>query len=206
MNAVIQQLVDRLSDLQIRRPWLPLIGVGLVTCVFAVLAARLELRTRYDALLPDHQPSVQELHRVEARTSSAQTVMILLEGSDRHVLRAMGDALVPRLLALGPDVVSSAEDGTQEGRAFLTPRAGLFLDRGELEKLRDDVEARWDYEVAKQSDELLDDNGPPVTVDDIEKRFRGKAGSAGSEDQSDGYYERKDGTALVVVARSPIAG
>lgn len=200
-------LVERLNDLQIRRPWVPLLLVAVVTAVFGFFASKLELRTRYDQLLPDDQPSVIELHRVEARTTSAQTAMILLEGADRTTLRAMGDALVPALLALGPDVVSSAEDGTQEARRFLMPRAGLFLDLKELEQLRDDVNARWDYEVAKESDTLLDDEGPPVTVEDIEKRFRNKSDDAGGgDDHRDGYYERKDGTALVVVVRSPIPG
>ncbi len=202
---MLRNLVERLSDLQIRRPWTPLIVVAIVTVVFALFASRLQLRTRYDQLLPDSQPSVIELHRVEARTSSAQTVLILLEGANRTVLRAMGDAIVPELLALGPDIVSSAEDGTQQGRAFLLPRAGLFLDTGELQKLHDDVIARWDYEVAKEQDQLLDDQGPPVTVEDIEKRFKRKAEGAG-DNQHDGYYERKDGTALVVIARSPIPG
>jgi hypothetical protein len=57
--------------------------------VLGLFASRLELRTRYDALLPDSQPSVQELHRVEARTAGAQTVLILLEGPDRMALRAL---------------------------------------------------------------------------------------------------------------------
>jgi hypothetical protein len=205
---VFKQLVERLSDLQIRRPWVPLLAVALVTAVFGAFAAKLELKTRYDQLLPDSQPSVIELHRVEARTASAQTAMILLEGGDRATLRAMGDALIPALLALGPDIVSSAEDGTQEARRFLLPRAGLFLDRKELDKLHDDVFARWDYEVAKEADQLLDDNGPPVTVEDIEKRFRknDRGGGSSNDDHPDGYYQRKDGTALVVIARSPIPG
>jgi len=202
----MNSLIERLSDLQTRRPWTPILLVAAVTAVFAVFASRLELKTRYDALLPQDQPSVQELHRVEARTASAQTVLILLEGPDRHTLRAMGDALVPELLALGPDTVSSADDGTQAARAFLSPRAGLFLDRTELQRLHDDVIARWDYEVAKRADELLDDNGPPVTIEDIEKRFRRKEYESGGEDHPDGYNERKDGTGLVVVARSPIPG
>jgi hypothetical protein len=135
----------------------------------------------------------------------------------RAALRAMGDAIVPKLLALGPDVISSAEDGTQQARAFLLPRSGLFLDEDELHKLHEDVFARWDYEVAKEQDALLDDNGPPVTVDDIERRFEKKAdekgaggngggGGASGDDPRQGYYERKDGTALVIVARSPIPG
>jgi predicted exporter len=203
---VVKELIERLSELQIRRPWVPLLFVAVVTSFFAFFASRLELRTRFDAYLPDDAPSVLELHRVEARTASAQTVLILLEGPDRPVLRAMGDALVPQLLAIGPEIVSSADDGTQQARAFLSPRAGLFLDRTELQRLRDDVFARWDYEVAKESDQLLDDTGPPVTVDDIEKRFRQNGHAPGGEDHTDGYYERKDGKALVVVARSPVPG
>ena len=230
---MVRELVERLSDLQIRRPWAPLVAVALVTLIFGYFMSKLELRTRYDQLLPDSQPSVRELHRVEERTASAQTAMILLEGPNRTALRAMGDALVPELLALGPDIVSSAEDGTQEARAFLQPRAGLFLDVDELQQLHDDVFRRWDYEVAKEQDQLLDDNGPPVTMDDIERRFKKKAEEkAGNTrdddgkgdpnkkdadkkeantkeeepDKRDGYYERKDGTALVVIARSPIPG
>jgi predicted RND superfamily exporter protein len=204
---VINELIERLSELQIRRPWIPLFGVALVTCVMGWFALHLELRTRYDALLPDEQPSVIELHRVEARTASAQTLLVLLEDKDPAVLRAMGDAAVSKLMALGSDVVSSAEDGTQAARSFLTPRAGLFLTVPELQQLRSDVEARWDYEVAKESGELLDDNGPPVTMQQIEDRFRKKADAAGAkEDHSEGYYARKDGTGLVVVVRSPVPG
>jgi uncharacterized protein len=203
---VLSALIERLSDLQIRRPWIPLFGVAIVTSVFAFFSSRLDLETRYDALLPNSRPSVRELHRVEARTASAQTVFILLEGPDRAVLRAMGDALAPKLVGLGPQIVSSAVDGTQEARAFLGPRAGLFLELKELERLRDDVFARWDYEVAKESDQLLDDTGPPVTIDDIEKRLRKRGRKSGGDDGEGGYYERKDGTALVVIVRSPIPG
>jgi preprotein translocase subunit SecF len=216
-----KHFIERLSDLQIRRPWVPLLLVGAITCVMGWFAAHLELRTRYDALLPDGQASVIELRRVEARTATAQTLLILLEGPDRVALRAMGDAVVTQLVALGPDLVSSAEDGTQAERAFLSPRAGLFLKIAELEQLKKDVFARWDYEVAKESGSLLDDDGPPVTIEQIERRFRGEHGEGGErardrgEDQAGGYYERKEGAVkdgkpqgpgLVVVVHSPIPG
>src|SRR5271155_5432486 len=123
-SVVVKDYIERLSDLQIRRPWVPLLFVAAVTLVFGYFASKLELRTRYDALLPDNQPSVQELHRVEGRTAGAQQMLIVLEaaGVDRSAqsaeapskhdpLRAMGDAIVPALLALGPETVSSAEDG-----------------------------------------------------------------------------------------------
>lgn len=219
---MLKKLIERLNELQIRSPWVPLAVVGVITLFFGYCASRLELRTQPDALLPETQASVQELRRVQQSTASAQSVLILLEGPDHAALRAMGDALVPRLLALGPDVISSAEDGIQQARAFLAPRAGLFLDQKELLQLRDDVNARWDYEVSKEQGILLDDTGPPVTVDDIEKRFRkknsgGESKGSDKDDKSDksagpdekypdGYYEKKDGSALVVQAHSPIPG
>lgn len=208
----MKRLIERLSDLQIRRPFVPIAFVAVVTIVMAFFASKLELRTRYEALLPDSQPSVQELHRVEARASNAQYVLLLLEGDDMAVLRAMGDALVPKLLELGPDTISSAEDGVHEARAYLGPRAGLFLDREELERLDKDVSARWDWEVAHESGFALEDDAPPPPLDakELEARFTKAAadrpGSHGMPSYPDGYYQHPNGKALVVVARSPIAG
>src|SRR5580700_3759467 len=108
-------LVERLAKLQIQRPWTLLLVVAAVTAVFGAYATRLSLDTRYEALLPDNEPSVKELHRVEGRTAIAQTVLILLESDPRSphgpsavtALRSMGDAIVPALLALGPQTISS---------------------------------------------------------------------------------------------------
>jgi predicted RND superfamily exporter protein len=204
----LRVLVARLVDWQLRRPAAALAVVAAVTAVFAVFASKLTLRTRYDALLPEDAPSVQELRRVERRASAAQTVLVVLEGPDRAVLRRFGDAVVPALLALGPGVVSNAEDGPHEARRFLAPRVGLFVDRAELEKLDRDTEARWDYEVSRATGFALDDDEapPPLEWRSLEARLRGAAGDRGVARFPDGYYERSDGTALVVVARSPIAG
>jgi predicted RND superfamily exporter protein len=182
--------------------------VAAITLVFGLFASKLELRTRYEALLPDSQPSVTELRRVQERTALAQTVLVLLEGEDRAVLRSMGDALVPALRSLGPDVVSSVEDGPHDTRAFLEPRAGLFLERAALEKLSADVDARWDYEVAKETDALLDEDDPPppLTATELKRRFEPKGQDDVVRRFPDGYYERADGHALVVIARSPVVG
>ena len=124
--------MDRLADLQTQRPMIPLLVILAISAICAALASRLELRTRYDQLLPESQPSVIELKRVEKRANVSQSVMVLLESDDHKAMRALGDAMVPRLIALGPDVVGGAEDGIQEARAYLMPRAGLFADIADL--------------------------------------------------------------------------
>jgi predicted exporter len=145
---------------------------------------------------------------VEQRASAAQTLLVVLEGSDRATLRALGDAIVPALRDLGPRSISSAEDGPHEARAFLAPRLGLFLDRAKLEELDRDTAARWDWEVAHATGFALDDDEapPPLEWRSLEERVRGAADDRGVVRFPDGYFERPDGTALVVVARSPIAG
>jgi len=208
MARGVTELVERFAAFQVRRPWATVGIATAITLAFALFASKLELRTRYESLLPDSEPSVRELRRVEARTALSQTVLVLLEGPDQTALRAFGDALVPALAGLGPAVISSAEDGPHETRRFLEPRAGLFLTRSELESLANDVEARWDYEVARQAGTLLDEDDPPppLTASELKGRFESKGQGSLLERFRDGYYERADGKALVVVARSPVAG
>jgi predicted RND superfamily exporter protein len=212
-TAMIGKWMDRLSDIQVDRPYVPLAIVLAISLAFALLATRLELRTRFDQLLPESQPSVIELKRVEKRANVAQTTMVLLESDDHETMRALGDAIVPKLNALGPDVVSSAEDGIQEARAYLQPRAGLFVDKEDLQKAKDEVDARWDWEVSHTIGTALDDDAadapPPIDKDTLQKRFEGKAKEKlrgrKVDKYKDGYYESQDGKALVVVARSPVA-
>jgi predicted RND superfamily exporter protein len=198
-------LLRVLGSLQARRPaWALAVG-AVLSIVGGLLATRLELRTRFDQLLPDHQPSVVELRRLAERTGGQSNVFVVLEGGDPSALRAFGDAVVPRLRALGTPWVTGAEDGVQAAQAFLQPRAGLFAQTAELEKLRDDVEARWQWEVGEATDSNLDsDPPPPLTAADVERRFGVGAAKRGDRFPG-GYYQSKDGRTLVVLARSAVA-
>jgi predicted RND superfamily exporter protein len=203
---------EGLVALQTRRPFVPIAIALFVAAIGGFLATRLELKTRFDQLLPDHQPSVVELRRVQERTDASSKILVFLEGDDTAKLRGLGDAIVPRVRAIGAPYVVSANDGVQDARAFLSPRAGLFAKVSELEKLRDDIQARWDWEVRQKIDEwkLEEDDAPPppVTSEEIKKRF-----SRGDDDDSqsltdrfpDGYYQAKDGKSLVVDVRTAIA-
>src|SRR5690606_7729189 len=143
---------------QAQRPFIVLLLGALLTVVGALLALRLELRTGLDQLLPESQPSVQELRRVAERTASVSNLFIVLEGDGTSALRQFGDALVPKLKELGPPWVGSSADGVHEARAFLEKRAGLFAPLETLEELRDDLQARWDHEVSKKlGTNLLDE-------------------------------------------------
>ena len=181
--------------------------------VFGYFASRLELRTRYDALLPDSQPSVAgAAPRRGAHGERADGAHpprgARPRGPPRHGRRRRHRAARARARH------RLERRGRHPGGARVphAARRPLPRPRRSSSSSRDDVDARWDYEVAKEAGELLDDNGPPVTVEDIEKRFRKKAatgvqgadrgrGPPGRLLRAQGRHRRSSS-----VARSPIPG
>ena len=195
----------RLAALQVKRPWLLVAIVMFFAAIGAGLATRLELKTRFDQLLPDHQPSVVELRRVLSHVRAASKVYIVVEGPESRDLRAFGDRLAPELRTIGVPYVESAEDGLFGQRAYLEPRAGLFLKLPELTKLRDDVDARWDWEVAKQGGELEpnDEEPPAITAEELRRRFASHR-PKDTDAFPDGYFQSKDRKTLVVLVHTRI--
>ncbi|MFO0591823.1 MAG: hypothetical protein U0441_30025 [Polyangiaceae bacterium] len=97
--------------------------------------------------------------------------------------------------------------GRRGGRVATTPSPSCALapasSRTEqlLDELRDDIDARFEYEVQKATGTLLDDDPPPeLSVDSIQRQL-------GLYDRRrprfpDGYYQSQDGKVLVVAIRS----
>jgi len=207
-SSALRRGLDRLIHWQLRHPVRVLSVVGVVTALAIALATRLRVETAFESLLPETRPSVVELHRVSERTASQSTIFVVLEGQDPAGLRRASDALVPALRALGPPWVGSVENGVQDALAFLRPRTGLYTDLEVLKSLRDDVEARYAYEVEKQTGLQLgldEAPPPPIAPDTVKSRLGVKA-----EDErrfpADGRYQSGDGKTAVVVIRSGVVG
>ncbi|AUX22630.1 hypothetical protein SOCEGT47_031340 [Sorangium cellulosum] len=197
----------RLAELQVKRPALPLLLTGLLTVVAVLLATRLTVLTGFESLLPASRPSVQELDRVAAKTAGVSTLFVVLqggEGTEARALQRAADALVPEIERIGPPWVGSGEDGVHDAYRYLSPRAGLYVGLDKLTKLRDDIEARYAYEVNKATGALLDDDEPPPEIDarSIEQSLG--LGGIDAGRYPDGYYQSKDGKTVVVAIRSKV--
>ncbi len=214
------KLLYRLAELQLRRPWLTLALAAVLVAVSLSLALRLRVQPGFEALLPANRDSVKELERVKRLTTGVSTVFVVLEGDDTDAMRKAADDIVVEVKKLGHPWVGSAESGVHDAIEYLQPRAGLFADLATLQKLHDDVLARYEYEAARANDIDIDDdegdktpaadkpdppNAPPkITADDLKRRFGIK--SADEERYPGGYYQSKDGKALAVTIRSAVLG
>lgn len=206
-DVVAPVALRRLARFQVRHPLVVLAGVGAITVVALWLAMGLEVRTGFESLLPDDRPSVKELKRVAARTAGVSTMFVVLQGGDDtpvSALRAASDVLVEEIGTIGPPWVGSVENGIQEARRFLMPRAGLFASLPALEKVHADLSARYEFEVAKAMDAVLDDEAVPPPVD--RKSVEADLGitDATRNRYPDGYYQSQDGRTVIVAVRSKI--
>ena len=206
--SALRRAVATVVRWQLRHPLIVLAVIAVLTAISVELATRLRLETGFESLLPETRPSVVELRRVSARTSSQSTIFVVLEGQDPAGIRRASDALVPALRALGPPWVGSVENGVQDAVAFLKPRTGLYTDLATLKKLRDDVEARYAYEVGKETGLQLgldEAPPPPIAPDSVKSRLGVKP-----EDErrfpDDGRYQSANGKEAVVVIRSGVIG
>lgn len=198
-----------LADRQLRRPWWVVACVLLTLIPAGLLASRLELRTSFSELLPDDKPSVVELHRVNERLAGASTLTVAAEGSDVESLKRFVDRVAPRIRELGPEYVAGVDDGTRVVQEFFRQNKHLYADLPDLQKLRDDVVARYDWEVGKQAGtnlDLEDDEAPPeLSASALEKRFQKKVDEAKKSAKGvDGYYIGEDGKLAVILVRTPL--
>src|SRR5262249_21762850 len=143
-----------------------------------------------------------ELNRLQANVPAGSHIFVVVEGGDVATQRAFGDALVADLRGNAAPWLVDVADGVHEARAFLAPRAGYFAKLQALQQLSNDIDARWDWEVGRRAGMNIDDE-PPAALDwdNLRQRFSAPA----AEPFPDGYYQAKNGRALIVVINTTVA-
>lgn len=204
-------LLRRLAQLQATRPFHFLVATLLTVALAAWSASRLTVAGGFEHLLPDGRDSVRELHRVADRTAGVSTLFVVLETPaseppDTKSLRAAGDALVAEIKKIPEPYIGTVEDGVQDAMVYLEPRVGLAASLEDLRGLEADVKARLEYELAKASDTLIEDNGPPP-LDEASVKARLHLDEVEIEKRyPDGYFQSQDGRTLIVAMRSKVLG
>ena len=206
MVKFIERMLTRLVALQVARPYLILTIALLSMFPAAALVRRLEIRTGFSELLPDDTPSVVEMRRVSGRLSTASLLAVTAESKDTALLKRFVDELAPKLRKLPSDLVASVEDGPREAEKFFEQNKHLYAGLDELRALHDKLVSRYDWEVARATGTLLDDEEPePITPQSVRGAFqksldKAKAATPGA----DGYYIGEDGHLAVILIRTPL--
>ena len=95
-SAGRKHLADRLAELQVRRPAIPLLITAALTLVAILFAARLRVLTGFESLLPQQRPSVKERDRVATMVQVLRAFGVDCEElPDGMIVRGKEGALTP---------------------------------------------------------------------------------------------------------------
>ena len=163
----------------------------------------MHLRSELEQLLPRSAPSVLAIDELRARLPGLQHLGVVVDcntAADLPAAERFVDDLAARVRAYPPNLVSAVRTGDGVERKFLEDHAPLYLSVADLEEVQRRIEARRDWEAAKQQGALLDDDEPPppLTFEDVQHKYDDRTSSSRRFDK-DHFANAELHTALLLI-------
>jgi uncharacterized protein len=174
-----------------------------VPATFRTAQLYLHLKSDLEELLPRDAPSVHALDELRSRMPGLRYLGVVVDTGDEARLAAGDrfiDDLAARIRTYPPGMARAVRTGTARERAFLEAHAPLYVDLDDLRTIRARIEARRDYEVARETGSALDDDSPPPSLDlaDIERKYESKIPKPGAAD-GDRYSSKSLHATMLVI-------
>jgi predicted RND superfamily exporter protein len=130
----------------IQRRQVEILAISLVVTGFAIYltAFHLPLHADFSHLLPQDAPSVRDLHLLEKRVTSQDTLLVIVEADDPAVRAKVAAEMAVVIRAQPPELVSRLEDDDAETRAYLRAHRHLFVPLADLQAAHDALRDRID--------------------------------------------------------------
>jgi uncharacterized protein len=176
--------------------------------VGAVLAVRrLELRTDFQDLLPEGQPSVLALRKIVERVGGVGTLNLAIESDDKQASKRFAEDLVAALRARLGHELQGIDYTTAPVRAFfrkngalyLTPEDLRALDRSLAEAVRRAKLRANPLYMELDEDEDAPRQDPTAALRELEGRLKARAAAA--DRFPEGYYLGEKGRLLAIFLR-----
>jgi predicted RND superfamily exporter protein len=187
-----------------RHAWV-VVGAAVSLCVAStLLALKLQLRTDLAELLPNGDPGLQELRRMQLRMPSTSALIVNVHSPDRLANVRFADAIAERARKLPSDLVEVAVSSLAAERSWFLAHKWLYPKLADLEVLRD----RLRTEIQKRKNPLfVDIDEDAETLEQLKARLThegvGSFGSLANERLGDGHLVTQSGDTAMVVLLPP---
>lgn len=176
-------------------------GVGLY---FSIQLYK-NLRTDFEELLPTTARSVVDLNEVTSRLESIDNLGVLIFSKDTQASKRFVVDLAEKLKSVPHYTISSVEYRIDKELKFFRDRAALYMDLGDLEKIRDYIKARINYEKSLYNPLNIFNNTaipePLLNFNAMQLKYRKRTSSY--DRFPDGFYATPDETKRVVLIYMP---
>jgi predicted RND superfamily exporter protein len=177
-----------------------------VAIVAGAVAVKLPLKSDFSYLLPPSSESVRHLRAIEKRARVIGTIMVAVESDDPVARKRAATTARDRILALGPQLISSITFDEAAGRKFGWDNRWLFVSVKDLTEARDSLAAKIKDAKLEANPLYIDLEDEPATKsadasDDLRKRLE----EAEAQRDDPGELVSKDGRMQMMIIRTAFA-
>lgn len=198
------------SRLVLRRPLL-ILGISLITSlVGGYYSARLymNLRTDIEELLPTQARAIRDLNEVQTRLEAIESIVLLAFSDNRAASKQFVIDLAKRLEKTPKSLISSVEYRIDREVNFFREREALFLELGDLHKIRDYIRDRIQYETALRNPLTVFENKeiaePSLDFKALRDKYSSQIGSYAK--MPGGFFATRDEKVRLVAIYMPGKG
>lgn len=202
--------MNRVSRLLVRLAVPILLVASVLAAVGLYYSAQLykNLRTDLEELLPTNARSVLDLNEVRGRLESIDSLAVLFFSEDVKASRRFVIDLVKKLETQPKSTIASVEYNIANELKFFKDRRALYIDLKDLERIRNYIRDRIDYEKILHNPLTIfaGINVPEPTLDFtmIEKKYSGQ--TSNYDRFPDGYYATPDEKKRTILVYKPSTG
>jgi len=205
----LTNLWDRFAVFQSRHS-LWIVAIGLLCAAASVpLVAKLKLNSDWTALLPRDRPSVRDLEMAKKRVGGMSTLTVALTSRNTQALQRFAKDLVPRVKRLKPIGVRAVDWNVGAYENFVRAHRHLYADLEDLEKIRDALKERSDYERLRRNPLYIDlGDDEPQSLQEMVSELERKERTLDTKLRRypGGFYLHPKGDFLVFFVRTDIGG
>lgn len=186
--------------------WIALTGTLLgATAGFFSIQLYKNLRTDIEELLPTTARSVVDLGEVTSRLESIDNLAIVIQSENPKASRNFVDALAQELSKIPRNKIAGIEYKIDRELEFFRSRRPLYMDLSDLQKIRDYIRERIDYEKQLYNPLNIfsgqEISEPLLDIGGLERKYSQKISSYSRF--PDGYYATPDGKIRVILVNLP---
>ncbi len=194
---------------QVKHPLRILIVATLVTLGSIPIAMKLELNSHWRALLPDNKISVRDLDRIGDKIGGLSSLSVVVQSHDLHAMQQFARDAVSRLNQELHGQITRIDWNLGSYKDFVTQHRHLFVPLQDLERVRDGLESRIEYETLRANPLYIDLSGEePENISTLIENVKASVGErAATLDQfPNGFYVHPKKDLLVFFVRADFEG
>ncbi|MCP4675381.1 MAG: MMPL family transporter [Deltaproteobacteria bacterium] len=204
---MLTKMITRWARIVYRHPWQVVAVALVIAAIGGYLATNIKIRSSFKNLLPDKSHAVIDLDAISKRIGGMGTLTVYIDGANLKIMQRFADDIVKKLQTYPKEEILFVDYKIDAQKKFFERHKCMYLSVKELKELHDEIKKQVAKEKAKANPFFVDLSGGGKKKKDTfnieEKKEKYEKHLHKFDKFIDGYLTNKEGTALIVILKTP---